>query len=179
MLAKNRRRKITELLDESGSVRVGELSTLFEVTEETIRRDLEQLERDGYLTRTHGGASKKAFDQQEVAFYIRNMWNHQEKNRLSENVLASYNIKKAFVSCKGLTIEEGITESTDVQAWIKEHLIKGVKEVFMLADHDKFGKAALATVAPVNVINKIITDNGSTEEELNRFRSVGIEVVIA
>ena len=255
MLAENRRRKITELLDESGSVIVGDLSTLFKVTEETIRRDLEQLGQDGYLTRTHGGAVKNALDQQEVAFYIRNMRNHQEKQQigkkaldyiedgevialdasttalqvahflkesvkenivvithalkvvmlladnanitvistggvldrrtmsfigpLAENALASYNIKKAFVSCKGLTIEEGITESTDVQARFKEHLIKGAKELFMLADHEKFGKAALATVAPVTVIHKIITDNGSTEEELNRFRSVGIEVVIA
>ena len=40
-------------------VKVTELSQRFDVTEETIRRDLERLELEGLITRTHGGAVLK------------------------------------------------------------------------------------------------------------------------
>lgn len=39
-----------------GAVKVSVLSQLFDVSEITIRRDLEHLDRDGVLERTHGGA---------------------------------------------------------------------------------------------------------------------------
>lgn len=57
MLAVERRKKITQIINENESVLVTELSKLFEVTEETIRRDLEKLEKLGILVRTYGGAT--------------------------------------------------------------------------------------------------------------------------
>lgn len=56
LLVPERRRAITELVEQKGSVRVAALSSMFGVTEETIRRDLEELEQDGLLKRTYGGA---------------------------------------------------------------------------------------------------------------------------
>ncbi|MFN8644310.1 MAG: dihydroxyacetone kinase subunit DhaK [Candidatus Binatia bacterium] len=41
---------------DAGSLRVGDLVEAFEVSDETIRRDLAVLEEQGFLTRTHGGA---------------------------------------------------------------------------------------------------------------------------
>src|SRR5690606_34395914 len=55
-LVPERRRAFTELVEQKGSVRVAALSSMFGVTEETIRRDLEELEQDGLLKRTYGGA---------------------------------------------------------------------------------------------------------------------------
>ena len=48
MLAAERRNEILELLREEGRVIVADLSKKYDVTEETIRRDLEKLENDGY-----------------------------------------------------------------------------------------------------------------------------------
>ncbi len=56
MLAAERHRKIIEKLESSGAVKVSELSESFQVTEKTIREDLEKLEEKGLLKRTHGGA---------------------------------------------------------------------------------------------------------------------------
>ena len=56
MLALQRHRGILELVESAGAVRVAELARRFRVTEETIRRDLEKMETDGRLLRTHGGA---------------------------------------------------------------------------------------------------------------------------
>ncbi|MBC8584361.1 DeoR/GlpR transcriptional regulator [Oscillospiraceae bacterium NSJ-64] len=56
MLAITRRNEIKDILLTQKSITVTELSQQFEVTEETIRRDLKLLEENGFLTRTYGGA---------------------------------------------------------------------------------------------------------------------------
>jgi len=56
MFPNERLKRICDLVNEKGSVRVGELSRLLNVSEVTIRRDLEQLGREHRLQRTHGGA---------------------------------------------------------------------------------------------------------------------------
>ena len=56
MLANQRREKIFELIQEDGSAKVLDLARLFKVTEVTIRQDLEKLEKEGSITREHGGA---------------------------------------------------------------------------------------------------------------------------
>jgi DeoR family fructose operon transcriptional repressor len=55
-LPAERYRRIEELLRDRQVVRVSTLSDLFGVSEVTVRRDLEVLERRGMLERTHGGA---------------------------------------------------------------------------------------------------------------------------
>ena len=55
-LAAERRREIVAIVDREQSVRVTSLAQFFQVTEETIRRDLEHLEALGKLVRSHGGA---------------------------------------------------------------------------------------------------------------------------
>ncbi|QQE77923.1 DeoR/GlpR family DNA-binding transcription regulator [Alicyclobacillus sp. SO9] len=56
MLGEVRQQKLMELLKQQKSVRIRDLTTSFQVSEETIRRDLRKLEMDGLLRRTHGGA---------------------------------------------------------------------------------------------------------------------------
>ncbi|GMA51646.1 hypothetical protein GCM10025857_30030 [Alicyclobacillus contaminans] len=56
MLGELRQQKLVDLLMTKKSVRISELREMFDVSEETIRRDLKKLESDGVLKRTHGGA---------------------------------------------------------------------------------------------------------------------------
>ncbi|MBN1260524.1 MAG: DeoR/GlpR transcriptional regulator [Anaerolineae bacterium] len=58
LLKIERHDRIKQLVDDRGSVTVQELSQLYEVSEATIRRDLEDLDRRGAVRRTHGGAVK-------------------------------------------------------------------------------------------------------------------------
>ena len=51
MLARERQNKIVEIVNREGSVLVKELSELFKVTEDSIRKDLSALEKD--LWRCH------------------------------------------------------------------------------------------------------------------------------
>lgn len=56
LLAAERRRVITERIKATGQVVVSAMSAEFQVSEETIRRDLEWLEKEGIATRIYGGA---------------------------------------------------------------------------------------------------------------------------
>lgn len=56
MYAEERRRQIASLTAVEGRVNVTELSERFDVTAETVRRDLAILDREGVVHRVHGGA---------------------------------------------------------------------------------------------------------------------------
>ena len=57
MFKAERLHRIKEIIFERKQIDVATLSTLLNVTEVTIRNDLEQLEKSGFLTRYHGGAT--------------------------------------------------------------------------------------------------------------------------
>lgn len=71
MLAVTRKNKIKDILNEKKSITVTELATIFEVTEETIRRDLKVLEDEGFLTRAYGGAFIQSGSENNVDISIR------------------------------------------------------------------------------------------------------------
>ncbi len=56
MFAEERRNNLLQLIQDKKSLSVPETAVFFDVTEETIRRDLKLLESSGFLQRTHGGA---------------------------------------------------------------------------------------------------------------------------
>ena len=56
MFIEERQQAIEKVLREQGKVRVRELSEMFQVTEDCIRKDLKTLENAGKLKRTYGGA---------------------------------------------------------------------------------------------------------------------------
>ncbi len=66
MLKAERRTAILKLLQERGVVHVPELSQRFQVSASTIRRDLERLDAQGELQRTHGGAVPSGAPPDEV-----------------------------------------------------------------------------------------------------------------
>ncbi|MFC4809677.1 DeoR/GlpR family DNA-binding transcription regulator [Paenibacillus sp. GCM10023250] len=91
MLVAERYEMIVGLVNERGSIRVTELSELCQVTEETIRRDLDRLEQAGRLRRSHGGAvSVKDLPQQqqpEIPYAEREIAHAEEKRRIAEEAV--------------------------------------------------------------------------------------------
>lgn len=61
LYAEERKQSILDIVNERKRVQVAELAEIFKVTGSTIRNDLRELEKDGLLTRTHGGAIRKDF----------------------------------------------------------------------------------------------------------------------
>jgi len=68
MFAEERRKKMINLLEVKKRASVNELSDEFDVSRATIRRDLSELEKQGYVRRTHGGAILSGSSKLEPSF---------------------------------------------------------------------------------------------------------------
>lgn len=250
MLVAERHEKITALVNEKGSIRVSELSQIFKVTEETIRRDLEKLENDGKLQRSHGGAVSIKDHDIEAPYFEREIRNVKEKMAVAEeaikyvstndriildasttawymakrlpdipltvltnsmkvamelvnrekisvitvggsllqkslsfvgpqtnNALEYYHVNKAFISCQGIHVERGISDSNEMQALVKKKMIEISDEIYLLADYTKFGVQAFSRVATMDAIHFIITDSKTNQEQIQEFIDLPIKVI--
>ncbi|MBC7442614.1 MAG: DeoR/GlpR transcriptional regulator [Ramlibacter sp.] len=84
MFAEERQALIADLVSSSSRVTVSELATRFDITPETVRRDLDTLENARQLRRVHGGAV--ALDRQsmsEPSLEERQTQHHDEKMRIA------------------------------------------------------------------------------------------------
>ncbi|PZD96307.1 DeoR/GlpR transcriptional regulator [Paenibacillus sambharensis] len=249
MLVAERYELIVQLVNDRGSIRVSELSELCQVTEETIRRDLDRLEQAGKLRRSHGGAVSVKDQQPEIPYFEREITHAEEKRRIAEEAirqieprerilldasstawymasimpdlpltvltnsikvamelsgkekievistggilaqrslsfigplaersLDAYHVDKAFLSCKGVHLERGVSESNELQARVKQKMFGMADKVFLLADSSKFGVQAFTHVADLSQVNTVITDNGADEEACSLLRKRSIHV---
>ncbi len=83
MLAIDRQRRIVELLQGTGSLRTIETAAELGVTDETVRKDFEILEKRGDLIRTHGGASRPSRIREELPFTERQAVRLEEKRTIA------------------------------------------------------------------------------------------------
>lgn len=86
MLAIDRRKTILEIINKQESVKVVDLSQQFNVTLETIRRDLEKLENEGYIKRSYGGAVLNQSTNEDLSINIREATNKEGKNLIGKKV---------------------------------------------------------------------------------------------
>jgi DeoR/GlpR family transcriptional regulator of sugar metabolism len=135
-----RQRRIAELVATNGKVHVPQLAKLFDVTEATLRKDLNTLEEKGLLKRTHGGAvSARPPLEQEVV--TRTTRHASAKGEIAEACVELVNHGEAiFLDC-GTTVHE-----------IAKHLVGSSKRVMVLTS----GPATAETIADVSQISHVM-----------------------
>lgn len=86
MLAEERMTKITQKVNEQGSVTVQELVEYLETSESTIRRDLNSLDAMGEITKVHGGAVSvhTSFQMRDDEISDRRVINLEEKKTIAK-----------------------------------------------------------------------------------------------
>lgn len=84
MFAEERYQVILQMLEEESRVKVNQLTQHFGVSESTIRRDLQDMEEKGMLTRTHGGAVKNPDADAEPTFQQKEDIHQGEKARIGK-----------------------------------------------------------------------------------------------
>lgn len=113
MLAVERRSKIEQIITDNKTVLVPELAKQFDVTTETIRSDLEKLEKQGVLVRTYGGATLVESREADMEIHKRDTVNFEGKQ--------SIGIKAAELIGDGETIFLDASTSS-------LHLARNIKE---------------------------------------------------
>ena len=86
MLPEERQKLIVQLVNEHGSVSVKELSARFALTEDSIRKDLTLLQKNGLLKKTYGGALKLMPDEDHFVSQRKPKY-RAEKQRIAKKAL--------------------------------------------------------------------------------------------
>ncbi|MBN2982803.1 MULTISPECIES: DeoR/GlpR family DNA-binding transcription regulator [Cohnella] len=91
--------------------------------------------------------------------------------------LSRLNVQKLFLSATGVHEKYGLTVFTNELIELKKAYMASAKEIYCVADHSKFDRAALLTFASLAEIDLLITDAGLSEEVEKRYKggSVNIE----
>lgn len=84
LFAEERKHQILHILDENSKILISELCDTFHVSAVTIRNDLRELESDGLLKRTHGGAIPVGKASFEPSPSIKEVERIDEKSRIAE-----------------------------------------------------------------------------------------------
>lgn len=233
MLPLERQNKILEILAKKQAATVDEMCAILYSSGATIRRDLQILENNGLIRRTHGGAIYIDANTRDFPLTLRENENSGAKELLAQkavnmikegqtlfmdssstvchlarrltgfqhlrvitnglktaNILADidgvevygtggrlrdnamsfvgtqamrfveqFHADFAFISCRGVDPDIGITDSDENEANLKRVYIQNAKTVVLLCDSTKLGKQYFCKIAPLDAVRKIITNN--------------------
>lgn len=251
MLAIERKNEILNKLRMEQRVLVSELAVHYSVTEETIRRDLDKLEKEGYATKTYGGAIWGNSTKTDLSYTIRNKTNVEAKNIIAAQVcqmiqdgdhlmlddsstslyiakqlkdkknltiitysveivmelssvegwtilstggqlkpdslsftghqvaetLSRFHVDKAILSCKGIDLQAGITDSAESHAVAKQAMLRSAKETILALDDSKLDKVSFVQIAPLEQINHLVTNRRPTSQWLEHLQQLDVQCI--
>ena len=170
MLAIERRNAILAKLATDGKVIVSDLSVEFNVTEETIRRDLEKLDKEGLAKKTYGGAIVLETHGADLPFNVRKRVNANLKENIAQKIAD-------LISDGDSIILDSSTTAISVTKYIKnrENLTLITNSVEILLElSDKSGWKILSTGGKLK--NGSLALVGASAEQMIRDYHVHIAV---
>src|SRR5215831_121421 len=89
------------------------------------------------------------------------------------------NVQKLFLATAGISLKAGLTYPSISDLVVKRAMIEAAETRYLVADSTKMGKASLASLGALSLIDYIITDAGIEEKHKQVFRDNEIELIIA
>ena len=180
-----RRNQITQMLEEQQAITNNELMERFDISIETVRRDLAYLESKGVLTRVYGGAVRKEVVRTEPVYTSRELKNNDEKQKISEAVQPLIEPEDIVFFDLGTTVESAakkLDKSKNIHAFTNAirtavTLSEKCSEVILSGGKIRQGELSLSgTLAEANLFDfnidkAIIGVAGITEEGVSDFIS--------
>ena len=109
MSSKERLMVIRQNIQNMKKVSVAELSKQCAVTEETIRRDLDKLEKEGVVTRIHGGAIWNSDVQKENVHFYKRLTKHlREKQNIARKTVSLLEKRSTIIADSSTTVMEAL-----------------------------------------------------------------------
>ena len=98
---------------------------------------------------------------------------------ITEQALAEVRADRVFMGTRAISLEYGLTHEYLPETMTDRAILKAGKEIIVLADHTKFGRAAAVRLAPLESIHTIVTDKGTSQDFLEAFQERGVNVVVS
>jgi len=92
--------------------------------------------------------------------------------------IAELNADIAFISCRGLSADRGVTEASEEEAEVKKAMISAAAETVLLCDSSKLGIFQLNRVCHIDSLSTIITEDKSIVPDNIRDRAESCSVKI-
>jgi DeoR/GlpR family transcriptional regulator of sugar metabolism len=99
------------------------------------------------------------------------------QNIISLDTLDSLNITKFFLGATAISAEDGLTSENLNDTTFIKMMMQRSKEVIAVADHTKFGKTAPIRLAPMNSLDKVITDKDIDQCQKQLIIGKGVELI--
>jgi DeoR/GlpR family transcriptional regulator of sugar metabolism len=97
---------------------------------------------------------------------------------LCEQMLGSMAVDVAVMGIGGVT-EKGLSNSNPLVVGSERKMIEVARRVVIVSDHTKFGRAALIPLAPLDVVDAVVSDRGLDPPHREWLRSHDIDVHLA
>lgn len=98
---------------------------------------------------------------------------------ITEQALAEVRADKVFMGTRAISLEFGLTHEYLPETMTDRAILKAGKEIIVLADHTKFGRAATVRLAPLENIHSIVTDRQTPRDMLETLRERGLKVIVS
>ena len=92
-------------------------------------------------------------------------------------MLSSYHVDKAIISCKGIDISAGVTDSDDLHANNKRTMLSAAKEKILAVDSSKFDRIAFTEIGTLEDLTAVITDEKPEDKWLQVFKDSGVKCI--
>lgn len=99
------------------------------------------------------------------------------QGKVAKQALDNYNIDVALISCKCLSLEQGASDSDELEAEVKKEMIQHANSSILLVDHSKFDKVAFARVANLKQFDLIVTDKEPSAEWKEKLASISVDLL--
>ena len=166
MLIAERRSLIIQELRENKKVVVSELSRKFDVSEETIRRDLDRLAEEGVAVKGYGGAVLKEQLGMELPFNVRYKMNPEEKV-FTNQAITSYHMTRKGIGISLMfdrTLEKMPEENMPVFYRLKDAEMRGEMSIV----HNEESQMSLAAKEFLGFLKKSLIP-----DEINKKSGTG------
>ena len=98
---------------------------------------------------------------------------------ITEQALAEVRADKVFIGTRAISMEHGLTHEYLPETMTDRAILKAGQEIFVLADHTKFGRAATVLLAPLESIHILVTDEQAPRDFIAAVQRKGIRVITA
>ncbi len=98
---------------------------------------------------------------------------------ITDQSLGEVRADKVFIGTRAISLEHGLTHEYLPETMTDRAILKAGREVIVVADHTKLGRAATVLLAPLESIHTLITDQGAMPEFTSALESRGIRVLLA
>jgi DeoR/GlpR family transcriptional regulator of sugar metabolism len=94
------------------------------------------------------------------------------------SILDRYHVQKGFFGAGGFTIEEGLTDTSQYEVELKQHMVRRSKQVIAVIDSSKWGQVTFSSLAAVDELDHVISDQAAPPDLVNNLRELGIRVTL-